>query len=146
MNMTDLELYRWKIFRDIYLKQSSVQNSRNVSSMSHYWKNIAAFTSVLPRRVGKTNMLCKMVEIIAATGDNVYIIPLNMTCKTYIYKMLRRHFYGTVPNNCKVVFTSDVKSLKGHLFIDEFLYFDNKILNKILDNQWETVTMVSGLK
>jgi len=150
MNFTDLELYKWKVFRDIHLNKKSIISLKYKMSFSSYWKEYAAFMSILPRRFGKTKMLCDMItNIMATSNNNVFVVSHNKIALAHLKRRLRQ----SIKNTNTIVFSTynNDSNMLGYnfgnydLIIDNFLLIDQNKLNAILNNAWKTVTMASSM-
>ncbi|KKN34731.1 hypothetical protein LCGC14_0790750 [marine sediment metagenome] len=146
MRLTDLELYRWKWHNEVYLKYKRVQEAKNQLPLSSYWKEYAAFISVLPRQVGKTTMLGVMAKDIAKESFIQIVVPTEYMVNSFFTTTgLGRNYV------CSVETWFSKRSLQlsseyAHLLVDEFGFIDGFKLRDMLNNDWKSVTMVSTLK
>jgi len=140
MRQADLELYRWKVHNQIYVP--SMLKHKPPHSLYSWWSDYAAFTSVLPRQTGKTNMLSILVNEFKKKGEKYIIMVPNVFHKQAFRLKNDKHVipakaigvngFGTVHNG-------------SHLLVDEFMFIDRKIIRVALSINWKTVTMVGSL-
>lgn len=151
MRHVDLELYRWKWHHDIYMH---TQRTKRLpwQSLYSYWTEVAAFTSVLPRQVGKSQMLIKLIKYFGEDDEECIVIePTNRMAQTFRHR-LKKEGLGRIKCFAALNISKGGAELKGlkhkniHLLVDEFLHIDKKNhLMHILNFPWKTVTMVSSI-
>jgi hypothetical protein len=146
MRQTDLELYRWKFHNDIYMKYKRVQEAKSQMPLFSYWKQEAAFISVLPRQSGKTHMLSDIImEFDCRKEDYIIFVPSDS-----IRMVISNNF--RIKRNQIIIATNDVSRIftivpsKTHMLVDEFDLIERTTLNNILNYDWRSVTMVSTLR
>lgn len=146
MNYIDLELYRWKWHNEVYLKYKRVQELKKNCSKSLYWKEHGAFVSVLPRQIGKSKMLSKMVDIFKSREEDYFcIVPslnhISLATKYNVPCSKMASARAWIVNKY-----GSGRPLHLHLLVDEFDYINKDDLMKLLDYDWNSVSMVSTLK
>jgi len=146
MNITDLEMYRWRWHNDIFLQQKNIKRLKeNYLHCEQYWKEIGAFTSVLPRQSGKTTMIGKMIDFVATQSNKRnYVVFVSQLATVW-------HFCKTTglpTDGVKVSLSEFATEMTApenyHLFVDEFLYAAE--LHELLRYYWASVTLVGSLK
>lgn len=148
MRHVDLELYRWKWHHDIYMHTRRAKLLAPWQSQYSYWTEVAAFTSVLPRQVGKSTMLMTLINTFRESNEEYAVIsPTNRMRATFAHKLKSLDVCYTATHITKS--GNPLRGLnhkKTHLLVDEFLHIDKKNhLMHILDFPWKTVTMVSSI-
>lgn len=145
MRLTDLELLRWKLFHDEYIKQPYVvaeKAQEQGRTLTSYWKHIGAFVSTLPRQVGKTTMLGELVNRFVKEKESYIIIVPSHSMKKALIKN-----HGFNEKHC--VSSQDFQGIsvrECNLLIDEYTIFSERDLDTILSYNWKTVTMVGTLR
>lgn len=114
-----------------------------------YWKEYAAFISVLPRQSGKSTMLKDMVHQFDSRNENHVIFVPNES----IQKCLIANVFPNGRNKIKPVSFSRIdRLLQGiiysdmHLLVDEFDMIERPTLDSLLNRNWRSVSMVSTLR
>ena len=142
MRLTDLEFYRWRFQNNFHL--TSRQKHCNMSWLE-YWQEYGAFTSILPRQVGKSTMLKNMVDFLVSREENdIWIVCNNLKAADHLVYNIGIHKYMVFVNmhaSCKMI---TEKTSGVHLFMDEFLYTDG--WEDFLKRPWKSVTLISTLK
>lgn len=143
MRMSDLELYKWKLHNDVYTKMQSTNSFKQSMPLYMFWRDFGAFVSIAPRLSGKTTMLANLSKYFKLSGKNHILIVNSINDLQYMcghFKISRDNVYLPEPNSMHGINYNNT-----NLMIDEFMCIDKKILNRILDNNWESVTLVSSL-
>lgn len=140
MRHGELEMYRWKYHRDIYIP--SVIKHKSHCTNRAWWKDYAAFTSIMPRQSGKTYMLSTLAKTLESRGEGcLFIVPdstmgmnvsMNYWVNTTTFDEFRR--------DSSMAF-SDI-----NLFVDEFEQFDQKNIDYLFDFEWKSVTMTGSMR
>jgi len=138
MRLTDLELYRWKLHNK-FIKS---KKHYNYMSWVAYWKEVGAFTSILPRQSGKTTMIAKMYNILISSGENAIIVSNSIDHLNINHGINYKDLYsiGTIESNNPISCFSDC-----NILIDEFNFIFGLSLSSLLNNPWKSVTCVGGL-
>ncbi len=144
MRQTDLELYRWKWHRDVYINKKGPRNHYSKSGCGLYWKEFGAFISIMPRQCGKTTMIGQMMRMCEEDGEKVFAIVSGPHAIKYFCNTTGAH-------TCDVTYSYDsnipyLDICNTNLFLDEFTYFRSGDVDTILSNQWKSITMVGTLK
>ena len=150
MRLTDLELYRWKFHHDIYIHTTNKFRPGNypLLTWSQYWREHGAFVSVLPRQVGKTEMIVTLINHVMEKNEDYLIVAANkQICIGFQQRGFDRK--RTVEGRSIQANSPQLMGLSHasiNLFVDEFEWIDKKNhLCHILNHPWKTVTMVSSL-
>src|SRR3989344_8748576 len=130
MRQTDLELYRWKFHNDIYMKFKRVQEAKSQMPLFSYWKEVAAFVSVLPRQVGKTTMIDTITKSLSNNAPYIIVTPSTSMARALISN------FGFKPAVVHVAerMIPHIPSMAfgichTHLFVDEFDSINRKTLD-----------------
>lgn len=141
MRLIDLELYKWKWFHNIHLKI----NQTCAENLIDRWKETDAFVSILPRRSGKTTMV-KMLEYQFKSNIEDYLIVVPSV--TGMHRAIRCHNFDTkhILSVSQALIDQGFFRNNCNLIIDEFTSIDEMNLDKLLDHNWKTVTMIGTLR
>lgn len=143
MRETDLELHRWK-WHNLQLKSRKKNHLFNMSCCA-FWRELGAFISVMPRQSGKSTMLMRMVSILSDVSEDqsnfLFVVP------TANQKRLADALF--YPYTVHTAFDHNIlirRNFKNcHLMVDEFAHIKRADLDKWLDYNWRSVTMVSSI-
>ena len=142
MKQTDLEIFRWKWHNDVHMKKKNVKIFDAGWARIVFWKEYAAFTSIMPRQSGKTTMLGQMANILLDDGKQILVFAENKNSfysKTGISReLIQSEWFSSARMSCQ-------NTLDTHLLVDDFIHIRKSILNELLDKDWASVTMVGSL-
>lgn len=143
MRQTDLEFHRWKFHN---LTKLSKNKRHRHCSWRCYWQEHGAFGSLLPRQSGKTNLILDMIGNIKSRDEDYLLAVLRPQDKIRMLAQNRCSLkIGSVIHGAEVDNRLCGRCNSVHLFVDEFAYFNDDHLRKLLDNPWKSVTMVSSI-
>lgn len=144
MNYIDLELYRWRYHNTVH-----IHTIPKIYNFAQYWKEYGAFVSTVPRGVGKTESIIKLVKTLMSkncsediVGEFLIVVPSPI----YVRKFLKAQIH---PDNIKFASSLRLEGLNlkdTHLFIDEYDYVSKNLLDGILNHPWKSVSMFSTLR
>jgi hypothetical protein len=130
------------------MKQDHIQALRSQMKLADWWKECGAFISIMPRQIGKTEMLIKLTRHFENNNERYVVAVYNQIQKR------NTECLGIRPKNVKVA-SSHVSSTfmptiseisECNLLVDEFMCIDKEILDDLLSYNWKTVTMVGTLR
>lgn len=157
MNIIDLEYFRWKMFKTLYLSKNSTMGLKYKMDLPRYWKEHGSFASILPRQTGKTHMLGNMAVEMINDGGKVMIVCVNKHVSSAFTNMLKKSSCIVSPSIVEILLTtgsgvadirykmSGIKPEEYNLVIDEFLYIRPDKIDELFSYAWETVTMASSM-
>lgn len=144
MRHTDLELYRWKYHHDIYLPSIKSQKQR-CNSYYQWWHEYGAFISMLPRQVGKTNMLISLANNFSESGeDYLFVAHNNRRAEGIKQQCGLVHVVG--PGGIYEGCFNGILTTKVNLLVDEYNSIEKHIMIELLDRNWNTVSMAGTLR
>lgn len=144
MKHTDLEMYRWKFHHDVYLPSiKSLKQRRH--SCYQWWYEYGAFVSMLPRQVGKTNMLVALVNNFNESGEHyLFVAHDNRRAEDIRQKHGLTHVVG--PGGVYEGCFDGVLTANINLLIDEYNLIEKHVIIELLDRDWNTVSMAGTLR
>ena len=109
-----------------------------------WWKECGAFIGIYPRQSGKTVALARL----ASRWEFSRLLVCNKIQKEYLVGQ------GYIPSMITVVRGDfQIKDLRlqddpslYHIFIDEFMWMEKEAIDIILDQKWNSVTMLGSMR
>lgn len=148
INEVDIELFRWITHKE-YVKRPGILARKSLISLNSWWKEHGAFVANLPRQCGKTTGLSKLIEITLAEDQQttaIIVVP-TQSMVDFIPQRINPYFlsrvysyFGTPSPN----FSYPIDS--KNLFIDEYQFVSQPVMDYLLSFDWKSVTMFGSLR
>jgi len=127
------------------------EDMRERMSLSEWWTECGAFVEILPRQVGKTTAIISLYNELKSGRIDPRFGKVTEFVKILCYSARVKE------NLIKRGISSDDVFVKQeemvgldymniHLFVDEYMFIDKKIVDFIFDQEWKSLNLISSLK
>ena len=144
-----MEFSRWKAHQ-ASVKEAKMWGRELKFSDKGIWCELAAFSSILPRRSGKSTLIKRMVRELQRSDEDhsdipcLILVPFLAQVKQF-NDMAGRAIIATIASELSYHPPGSFRHANTHLFIDEFLLIPQDELRSKLDHCWKSVTLIGSL-